>query len=469
MAVKGKRWTVVLLVGGALAVAATGVCWLELAVGGSAGQAAESGGTTPANSSASPAKTAERAVSLEGERITLRSVQRSVGAVGTFAGFDEVTVKAEVSGPVAKVYHDVGDIVHPGDVLIELDKTDFDLELELTRRALELEVVRLGVKVPEEPLSPDQISALLRQFKVESLPSIKRAQEQEQNATSRLQRAEQLRQRNSMSQEEFEQRQMEYDVAKSAFDQASYDAEAALAAIRHRAVQLRIAMRKLELTTIRVPTPTKRQWMPEQVQYAVVERKVTEGDLLKDSPGSSTAAFDLVMDGVLKLEAQVPERYVAEVKGEQDCVLHVDAYPNRVFSGKVVRINPTVDRTNRTFEVEILVSNEKRELKAGGFAKVDILTRVDPAAWTVSPESIVTYAGSTRLFVVRQGKAHSVVVEKGIDGAGWVELLHSADVDLRPDDIVVRGGQDKLAEGISVQIRNAAQLNPAKPAPAGTR
>ena len=92
----------------------------------------------------------DRPLALEGERITLRPVQRSVSAVGSFLGFDEVTVMAEVTGRVAKVFHDVGDIVKPGDVLMELDTIDLELELEQTRRALELEVVRLGVQVPEE-------------------------------------------------------------------------------------------------------------------------------------------------------------------------------------------------------------------------------------------------------------------------------------------------------------------------------
>ncbi len=43
-------------------------------------------------------------------------------------------------------------------------------------------------------------------------------------------------------------------------------------------------------------------------------------------------------------------------------------------------INPMVDRTSRTFMVEVYVDNAQRELKAGGFAKVDILTHVDPKA-----------------------------------------------------------------------------------------
>ncbi len=228
-------------------------------------------------------------------------------------------------------------------------------------------------------------------------------------------------------------------------------------------------MRQLELATIRVPTPTQRENMPEQVQYAIVSRKATEGEMLKDAPGLSTATFELVMDGVLKLEAQVPERYAAEVKAGQDVQIHVDAYPDRVFTGKVVRINPTVDRGSRTFGVKVYVENPERELKAGGFAEADILTRVDPQAWTVSSESVKTYAGSKRVFVVRDGKAHTISVETGIEGAGWVELIHAANADLRADDILIRGGQDKLAEGVPVQIRNAAELGKTAETPSATR
>ena len=118
---------------------------------------------------------------------------------------------------------------------------------------------------------------------------------------------------------------------------------------------------------MRVPTPTKRDYMPEDIQYAVVSREATEGEMLKDAPNSSTATFKLVMDGELKLDARVPERYSAEVKEGQDVQVRVDAYPDRVFAGKVVRINPTVDRTSRTFGVQIYVDNAQRELKAGGF------------------------------------------------------------------------------------------------------
>jgi hypothetical protein len=81
----------------------------------------------------------------------------------------------------------------------------------------------------------------------------------------------------------------------------------------------------------------------------------------------------------------------------------------------------------------------------------------------------VTYAGSTRIFVVRDGKAHTISVETGIEGSGWVELLHAANADLREDDILIRGGQDKLAEGVPVQIRNAAELGQTAVNPSAAR
>jgi len=455
----GKRkrsslWVFAMLMVLATGVAAGGLHQLNQAAKDADGGAAQA---TAAQSGAGDVAQA-RSVALEGERITLRPVQRSVGAVGTFSGYDEVTVAAEVSGRVAKVFHDVGDILKPGDPLMELDTTDYALELEQTRRALELEVVRLGVEAPPEPPTLDEIASLLRTFDVKSLPSVVRAAKMEEIARLRLNRAEELLEGKAMSEEDAQQRRTEYDVAKAAADQANYDAQAALAAIRHRAVLLRIAMRKLDLTTVRVPTPTLREFMPDDVRYAVVERKATEGEMLKDAPGTSTATFDLVMDGVLKLEARVPERFTADVKQGQEVQIRVDAYADRVFHGQVMRINPAVDRTSRTFLVQVYVPNPERELKAGGFAEVEILTRVDPEAWTVSPESVVTSVGSTRVFVARDGKAHVVPVERGVDGAGWVELLRPAGSDLQASDIIIRGGQDKLAEGVPVSIRNEAEL-----------
>jgi len=391
--------------------------------------------------------------------ITPRKVQRSVQVVGTFCGYDEVTVMAEVAGRVAKVFHEVGDVVRPGDVLLELDPTDYELAVEETRRALELEATRVGLPIPsEENFNPEKILATLRSgFDLNKLPTVVRAREQEDNAKSRLERAKPLRESRTLTEEDYDQRSTDYEVALNNRIQAQMDAQSVMAGIKYRLVLLKIAERKLKYTRVVVPTPTKREGMPQNVEYAVAQRKVTEGEMVKDSPGSSTAAFELVMDKVLKLIAAVPERYVGQVRLGQKAEVRVEAYPDRVFAGTVTRVNPMVNRTSRTFEVEVRVENSTRDLKAGGFGKVDILTHEDPEAWTVPIESVVSFVGSTRVFVVRDEKAHAVLVTPGVQGQGWIEILRSASPDLRLQDQVITSGLEKLAEKVPVRVKEGSE------------
>ena len=52
--------------------------------------------------------------------------------------------------------------------------------------------------------------------------------------------------------------------------------------------------------------------------------------------------------------------------------LHVDAYPDRTFAGKVSRISPAVNTATRAFPFEALVPNHDALLKPGTFARVHI-------------------------------------------------------------------------------------------------
>src|SRR6185295_2706069 len=106
-----------------------------------------------------------------------------------------------------------------------------------------------------------------------------------------------------------------------------------------------------------------------------------------------------------------------------------------------------VDLASRTFDVEILVPNDKHELKTGNFAKASILTREDPAAMTVPTESLVTFAGVTKVFVVENGKSHGVEVATGMAGNGWYEIAGPLTVGQR----VVTSGYTQLADGTLVR------------------
>ena len=65
--------------------------------------------------------------------VQTRPLQRTVNAVGTLGGYEETTVAPKVSGRVQAAYYDLGDVVMPGTVLLEIDPVDHLKEVERAR------------------------------------------------------------------------------------------------------------------------------------------------------------------------------------------------------------------------------------------------------------------------------------------------------------------------------------------------
>lgn len=394
-----------------------------------------------------------------------RTVERRVRTVGTLHGFEEIEISPQVDGNVRRVARDVGDLVSPGDLLLEIDAADFQLAVQENARALELELARLGLnKVPDASFSP------------ETLPSVERARLVEGNAADTFDRYKALTARGVMTKDDYEKAELNLQTARLDTKQRLLEAEQTLASVRHRQAVLETAGKRLRDTRILAPAITVRtppvlepaagsatRAVPAATDadpalaYTVAERFVSEGEIVRAAP--PTKLFRLVVDSVLKLKAAVPERYASQVRPGQEVDLAVESLPGRTIGGRVARVNPTVDTANRTFEVEVWVPNRERLLKSGSFATASILLGADADAVTVPEEAIVRYAGVTKLFTVVDDKAVVVPVELGsrLDISGpagavhrWVEVSGSLAVGVP----VVTSGHSQLSDGASVRVRD---------------
>ena len=90
-----------------------------------------------------------------------------------------------------------------------------------------------------------------------------------------------------------------------------------------------------------------------------------------------TVVATIVQMSPLKLRTGVQERHAGVVEPGQPVQFRVEAFGDRLFTGKVAYVSPALDQTMRTFTVEALVDNPERLLKPGFFAKGVILTRLD--------------------------------------------------------------------------------------------
>jgi membrane fusion protein, multidrug efflux system len=307
-------------------------------------------------------------------------------------------------------------------------------------------------------------------FDLDSVPAVRRARLQAENAKDKLDRARQLHESKPplISDQEFGDVQTESQVAQSAYDAALLEARSLVSTARTRKAQVAIAEQALRDTTIRAPRPmTDEDGAPQPAtqpvadasgakavppagpSFAVAARFSSEGEL----NAGLTRMFRLVIDDPLKLRASVPERHAGRIRIDQKVLVRVEAETG-TFPGTVTRINPQIDPANRSFEVEVAVPNAAHRLKPGAFARAEILTQVEPDVLFVPERGIVSFAGVKKVYSVKDGKAVEIPVETGVQVQDWVEVVKSKN--LKPGDPVVVEGVNRLAAGVPVTVRPAA-------------
>lgn len=132
----------------------------------------------------------------------------------------------------------------------------------------------------------------------------------------------------------------------------------------------------------------------------VLERSVTVGETVDPT----TALFHVGDLSRLLAEAEVYEADLADVRSGEVARLRVVAYPDRVFTGRVVRLAEEIDPVRRTLRIWINVANTpNRQLKPGMFAQVNLVVATTGEVVTVPNEAVQT-DGPNRFVFVQNGE-----------------------------------------------------------------
>jgi RND family efflux transporter MFP subunit len=368
------------------------------------------------------------------EPIARRIVRRSIQAVGTLHGYEELTISAKTDGRVTKIYHDLSSRLKPGELLLEVDPTDAQLAVNQAERSVQAELAKWGFT--HVPSQDEDLS---------NLPTVVSARLKYELMLSRLERVLALQKTNSIALEDVEQAKSDARVLESDWRNQLLMAQSAAATVRLRNAELDIAKQKLADTKIYAPTPTMYPNDSDQY-YSVTERLVSEGTLLR--PGSEV--FKVVLGKTLKLRLAVPESFSNGVGVGQHVEVETFATDVPVI-GTVARISPSIDRATRAFQVEVEIANLDGALKPGGFAKAKIFTAVDENATTIPSTGVYSFAGIIKIFLEENGVARELHVTLGERVDDWTEIVSPP----MPDNArVITSGQRLLSDGIAVTIRS---------------
>ncbi len=165
----------------------------------------------------------------------------------------------------------------------------------------------------------------------------------------------------------------------------------------------------------------------------VSDRPANAGDVLQ----MGAPILTLVDPTVLQLEASVPADQLTTVKPGAKVEFNVTGFAGRRFTGRVARINPTVDATTRQVRLYVTVPNGDRAIVAGAFAEGRVAV-TSARALTVPIAALDTKAAVVSVKRVKNGTVESVPVTIGVrdDVAERVEITKG----LQVGDSVLIGG-----------------------------
>src|SRR4030095_3733100 len=137
---------------------------------------------------------------------------------------------------------------------------------------------------------------------------------------------------------------------------------------------------------------------------------------------AGTQVVTVVQMHPLRLQTAVPEREARMIRTGQPVRVTVEGAAG-THEGRVARISPSFDETNRTLLVETEVSNTAGILRPGAFSRAEIIVAAGYRALMVPSAAVVSFAGIDRVFIVKDGKASEKRIKVGRRSDEGVEIV----------------------------------------------
>jgi RND family efflux transporter MFP subunit len=312
-----------------------------------------------------------------------------VTAPGSLFPKRESQIGAEVAGRIERVFVSVGDRVEAGQPLFQIDPATYEAGLAQAEAGLRL------------------------------------AKAQRRQNESDLSRMQLLLERDFAPKQQVDKLATALEVARAQERQASEAVE----------------MARLLLSRTLVKAP---------FAGSVSQRLADEGTTALAQP--QTLVIVLQETETLEAKVAIPEAQLSLVHPGDKATLHVQGVEKPIET-EVFAVSDSIDPATRTYLVRMHVPNADRVLKAGVFARVDIVARSLSDAVLVPRDAVRTEDGESRVYTIQNGLAVGVPVRLGVVTEEAVQVLSGIEPGA---EIIVGESARSVVPGMRVRARAVA-------------
>ena len=179
----------------------------------------------------------------------------------------------------------------------------------------------------------------------------------------------------------------------------------------------------------------------------ITARNIDTGQLI--DPGAAKELFHLQAIQTLRVYANLPQIYSANVKPGAKVDLTFTEHGGKIYQGTLVLTADAIDPASRTLLVEVDVDNRAGELLPGSLAQVHFKTPAAGPTFIVPAAALIFRKEGLRVGIVINGNvAHLVPVVIGEDDGANVQIVTGLSI----GDQVIQDPPDSLIDGEKVRI-----------------
>ena len=162
-----------------------------------------------------------------------------------------------------------------------------------------------------------------------------------------------------------------------------------------------------------------------------------------DTVDTSSTIATVMLDEELKIETNVPERYISVLEPGLTASFTVEAYPGKTYQAEISYISPIVDTDTRTAEIELTITGDTDGLMKGMFATVSLETESEHDVITVPSSAVERDSNGEYVLTAEHGIAIRKNIESGITDGQRTAVISGLE---EGDDVIISGSASEGSE-----------------------
>lgn len=148
----------------------------------------------------------------------------------------------------------------------------------------------------------------------------------------------------------------------------------------------------------------------------------------------------------IKLEFEVPERFIRELKVGQKVIFSIEGIKQN-FLAEVYALSNQIDPGTRTLTVRARCSNPRGLLQPGNFARVQLVTSQNQSAILLPTDAVIPILNGQQVMVIKNGTVAAADVVTGQRLENVISIVEG----INPGDTVILSGLLALKPGMPVK------------------